>query len=198
MIPTQHVYKIKPDVTDPDQLRVLYTCSEEDRIQSADHTMYRFPHCPSTFWTHFRFIQKETDPKPIHIELIVITEEDTTHSILTRSISHEWYDLQWPIPSFDGTHSGIYLKVHGSEHPLLIHILGWIHLFPIAPMYLLHGDDHICQFAIFQETAEPYEKNVRSRGAIHNTLSKRIHYCRWERHVPNQPMVIIRPLSQYR
>ena len=79
----------------------------------------------------------------------------------------------------------------------MIHLLGWIDLFPIAPIYLLHGDDHICQFAVIQESAEPYEKNVRKRGAIHNVHTDQTHYRRWERSVPNQPMVNIRPLTHY-
>jgi hypothetical protein len=186
MIPTQHVYKINPNTADPDRLRVIYTFSEEDQIRS----MYRFPHCPGTFWTHFRFFQDKTYP-PIEMELIVITEEDTTHSILKSSITHDWNDLKWPFPSFDGTHSGLYLKVHGIEiGQISISLLGWINLFPMAPTYRLYGEDHICQFAIVQENTESYEKNIKRKGAIHNALEP---YSP----VRNQPMVAIRPLSHY-
>jgi len=181
MIPTQHVYKIKPGMTD--QLRVIYTFSEEDQIQS----MYRFPHCPGTFWTHFRFVQEKIYP-PIEIELIVITE-DTTHSILKSSISHDWNDLKWPFPSFDGTHSGLYLKVHGIEiGQISISLLGWINLFPTAPTYHLYGEDHICQFVIVHENTESYEKNIKKKGNIHNVL---------DQYVQNRPMVAIYPLSHY-
>ena len=196
MIPTQHVFKIQPSIIDPDPLRVIYTFSEDD--QNTDRNLYRFPHCPGTFWTHFRFFQEKTDPNPIQIELIVITEENTTHSILTRTISHDWHDMNWAFPSFDSTScAGLYLKVNGSEALPMISLLGWIGLFPMAQMYLLHGEDHICQFAVVQEGTEPYVKNVRKKGTIHNVLLERTIYHPWERRVPNQPMVSIRPLSHY-
>jgi len=185
MIPAQHVYKIKPGTTDPDQLRVIYTFSEEDQIRS----MYRFPHCPGTFWTHFRFFQEKTVYPPIEMELIVITEEDTTHSILKSSISHDWNDLKWPFPSFDGTHSGLYLKVHGIEiGQISISLLGWINLFPMAPTYHLYGEDHMCQFVVAHENTESYEKRIKTRGTIHTVLGQ---------YIRNQPIVAIRPLSHY-
>lgn len=135
----------------------------------------------------------------MEIEIVAITEERTAYTIVQHSGPIRWHDTRWPLPSIQPVEdTGYYLKVrHVNIQPLSITLMGWIDLFPIAPVYVLHNETHIGQFTVIQENTEPYEKNVRTRGTLHDLTAEQPQYREWERNVANRPTVVIRPLSQY-
>lgn len=173
MIPVQIPYKIRPEITDPIGHSVIYTFTPNDMVE-YDHgyMLYRIPHAPCTYWTHFRFNQK------INIELIMITTEGTVHSLSTQHRAAEWHDTVWPLPSIDTVdQSGYYMKIHDCHEPgnaldAMITMVGFIDLFPSSPTYQLVSTEQSCQFMITKEDPTSYEKNIKERGSIRHMMLK--------------------------
>ena len=189
MNPIQISHKIRPEIDDPTRYLVTYTFSPNDMVEyDHDYMLYRIPHSPCTYWTHFQLHQNTK------IDLIMITTEGTTHSITTRSQSDGWHDTVWPLPSIDSIdQSGYYFKIHDQHEPgvthMIITMLGFIDLYPMSHTYQLVSTEQVCQFMIIKEDPTSYEKNIKERGSI--------HHMTLEQKVKQEDGVIIRPIASY-
>ena len=189
MNPAQISHKIRPEIDDPTRYLVTYTFSPNDMVEyDHDYILYRIPHSPCTYWTHFQ-LHQETK-----IDLIMITTEGTTHSITTRSQTEGWHSTIWPLPSIDTIdQSGYYFKIYDRHEPgvthMIITMLGFIDLFPASPVYQLVGSDQACQYIIIKEDPTSYEKNIKERGSI--------HHMTLEQKGKREDGVVILPISDY-